>query len=100
MVSQTDFEKAGAREDDLQGVVEELLSSTPNIEIVLILYETTSGQIAAELHTSQNYNALELARAFDPLGIKSRADFFLETDKLLAAEEIAINQIRKRIKID
>ncbi len=99
MISQTDFERAGATQNDLQGITEEILLNSPQIETILILYETKSGQIAAELHTSKNYDALELTRAFGPLGNTSRADFYLETDKLFEAEEMTVNQIRSRIKI-
>ncbi|MFH1890836.1 MAG: hypothetical protein ABIJ91_04735 [Candidatus Kuenenbacteria bacterium] len=98
IISQTDFEKAGAAENDIQGIAEEILLNSPQIEIILILYETKSGQIAAEIHTSKNYNALELTRAFNPLGNESRADFYLETDKLFEAEEMTVNEIRSRIK--
>ena len=99
MVSQADFQKAQSTQDDLSGITEEILLNSPQIETILILYETKTGQIAAELHTSKNHDALELARAFGPLGNKSRADFYLETDKLFEAEEMTINQIRSRIKI-
>ena len=98
MLSRADFVKANGSPENLAGVVEELLSSSPSIEIALILYETESGQIAAELHASSNYNALDLARPWNPLGTPVQADFYLDTDKLIEAENLTINQIRERIK--
>jgi len=99
LVSQTDFQKSGSGPENLEGVVAELIANSPQIETTLILYESKAGNIKGIIYTSQNYNALELARLFNPEGHKNRAQFSLTTTRLMAAEELVINKIRERIKI-
>jgi len=99
LVSQTDFQKSGSGPENLEGVVAELIANSPQIETTLILYESKAGNIKGIIYTSQNYNALELARLFNPEGHKNRAQFSLATTRLMAAEELVINKIRERIKI-
>jgi nanoRNase/pAp phosphatase (c-di-AMP/oligoRNAs hydrolase) len=100
LISQTDFQKSGSDEKNLEGVVSELISNSPQIEITLILYETKDGNIAAQLYTSANYNALELSQPFNASGHTRRAEFSLDTTRLVEAEEKVINKIRERIKAE
>ena len=98
LVSQTDFQKSGSGPENLEGVVAELIANSPQIETTLILYESKAGNIKGILYASQNYNALDLARLFNPEGHKNRAQFSLTTTRLMSAEELVINKIRERIK--
>lgn len=98
LLNQNDFQKSGAQPDDLDGVVNELIADSPQIEITLILYETTRHHIAGILYSSPNFNALELTRPFNPQGTARQASFNLSTHRLAAAEEEVINQLRQRIK--
>ncbi len=98
LVSQTDFQKSGADRTNLDGVVEELISNSPQIENTLILYETKQGNIAGQLYTSSLYNALELAQPFNPQGHSNHVEFSLTTTRLIEAEEQVVNKLRQRIK--
>lgn len=100
LVSQTDFQKSGAAPNNLEGVVSELINNSPQIETTLILYESKAGNIKGILYTSPNYNALNLARPFNPTGHSLRAEFSLASNRLIGAEEEVINQLRERIKLE
>ncbi|MDD5290104.1 MAG: DHH family phosphoesterase [Patescibacteria group bacterium] len=104
LLSYDDFIKSGATPTDIKGAVKELVTSLPQAEIILILYEQPSGEVGTEalavhgqLFTSPNYSALDLVRAFRPAGDKTFAHFIIPEAKLLEAEKIMIDEIRKKI---
>lgn len=98
LVSQTDFQKSGAGPENLEGLTNELINNSPSIETTLILYEARAGNIKGILYTSDNLNALNLTRAFNPEGHAKRAEFSLSSTKLMAVEGEVVNKIRERIK--
>jgi bifunctional oligoribonuclease and PAP phosphatase NrnA len=98
MLSQTDFQKSGAGPENLDGVVSELIVNSPTIENTLILYESAEGNIKGILYTSPNFNSLDLARPFNPEGHKNKAEFSLESTRLMEIEAEVIDKIRNRIK--
>ncbi len=97
MISQTDFNKSGAQAHQLSGIVDELINNSPQIEIIVLLYESPQGNIVGELHTSQNHNALELTLPFEGQGSQNTASFILKTNRLIEAENQVINKIRQRL---
>ena len=104
LLSYEDFIKSGATSSDIKGAVNELVTSLPQAEIILILYEQPTGEVGAEalavhaeLFTSPNYNALNLSRAFAPEGEKNFARFLVPQAKLLEAENLVITEIRKKL---
>ena len=97
LISQTDFKKSGTTADNLSGVVSELIFNSPQIEAVLILYETEAGNIAGKFYSSLNYNSLDLTQPFKPSGHKNLAEFSLTTTRLIEAEEEVVNKIRERM---
>ncbi|NMC51914.1 hypothetical protein GYA54_04320 [Candidatus Kuenenbacteria bacterium] len=98
LVSQTDFQKSGGSIEDLEGVVNELLSRSPHIKITVLLFETNTGNINGEIYTSPNYNALDLASPWQGTGTKNRACFQLKETRLILAEQAVINQLREFIR--
>ena len=98
LVSQTDFQKSGAGPENLEGITNELISNSPGIEITLILYESKAGNIKGILYSSENRNALELTRTWNPIGHKNRAEFSLTSTRLREVEGQVIDKIRERIK--
>lgn len=100
LLSQTDFQKSGANPENISGIIDELISNSPLVETTVILYETSAGNIAGQVYTSKNYDALKLTRELHGTGDKFQADFALATNRLVEAEEIVINKIRSRLKPD
>jgi len=98
LISQSDFEKSNTNESHIEGVVEELISNSPQTEIVLILFEKNNHKISGYIYSSPNYNSINLTRPYHPIGTKSRAEFELETEKLIDAEQTIVNYLRQQIK--
>ncbi|HOZ36221.1 MAG TPA: hypothetical protein PLR18_00085 [bacterium] len=98
LISQTDFQKSGGSIDDLHGVVSELISRSPLVNITVLLYEQPDGAIAGQIYTSANYNALDLAAPWQGSGHKNQASFTLSERQLILAEQLVINQLRELIR--
>ncbi|MFH1457461.1 MAG: DHH family phosphoesterase [Patescibacteria group bacterium] len=100
-ISHEDFIKSDANIKDVRGAVEEIITSVPDSEIVLILYEkpTTSQnakiKICGQIFTKPNYDSKDLIRKFNPEGSKDFAEFEIENSNLLESEKIIIDEIRK-----
>ncbi len=98
LLNQNDFQKSGAQPDDLDGVIDEFIADSPQIETTLILYQTAQDEIKGLLYTSPHLNALKITRPFNPQGSPQRASFTLPFSQLNIAEQEALNQIRSRIQ--
>ena len=61
MLSQQDFLHAGAEEDDLPDVIEELIASTPDAKTVALIYETAAHEIVAIVRTERPPSEVRLA---------------------------------------
>lgn len=77
MVKREDFEKSGAGEEHLPGMIDELITTTPDAKTIAVLYQRTDGKIAGWLKTEHHTNALDMTRAWEPTGSKSLAHFIL-----------------------
>ncbi|MBI4415183.1 MAG: hypothetical protein HY566_03000 [Candidatus Kerfeldbacteria bacterium] len=64
--SRKDFERAGASEETLPGVIDELIVSTPKAEIIAIFHENAGGEVRAIVSTVPTLNSLVLFRDLDP----------------------------------
>jgi nanoRNase/pAp phosphatase (c-di-AMP/oligoRNAs hydrolase) len=67
-LSKGDFEKTGAGEGDLPGVIDELIVNTPKAKIVTILYESAEGGIRGIVASHKQIDNTVLLGEFDPKG--------------------------------
>jgi len=101
LISHEDFVKSGADIKDARGAVEEIITSIPDSEIILILYEKPVDlpdkkiKICGQIFTKQNYDSKDLTRKFNPDGAKDFAEFELDNSNLLESEKLVIDEIRK-----
>ena len=102
MIPNEDFVKSGAGESDVKGVVEELISSVSESDLVLIFFEkidkeTKSLVVCCQLHASAHLNAIDLTRKYRSVGNRGVARFCLKDSSLLEAEKDIISEIRQRL---
>ncbi len=91
-----DFEKSGATLCDLEGIAEELIASSPDAEIILVLARFAPKKIRGIIFTAGGQNAAKLASHFNGNGHEHLASFDLERDDLLAAEKEIIKTIKEK----
>lgn len=103
LISHEDFVKSGANIKDVHSAVEEIITSIPDSEIIVILFEKPDSlkekdfKICAQIFTKSNYDSKELTRAFSSQGAKDFAEFCLDSSNLVEAEKIVVDEIRKQV---
>lgn len=95
LLNRQDFDKSGAGEADLDGVVDELMVNTPNAEIICLLYEADAKEVRAVVSTTRAIDALALFRDFHPTGTRNFTRLTLVDQDLLAAEKQVIEASKK-----
>ncbi|MCH7492102.1 hypothetical protein IID19_00730 [Patescibacteria group bacterium] len=93
LLKKQDFEKSGAQEADLDGVVDELIVNTPNANIVVVLYESKNN-IKAIVSTVKAVDGFALFKEFRPQGTRNFTKFSLPTDNLIEAEKRILDLVK------
>lgn len=97
-LTQKDFIELNLQNADLSEVIEELIISSPEAEIITLFFENDKNTITCLIYTSKNFDSLYLTKAFHPAGTKTLATFEInQTDLALASKEV-IESIKANIK--
>lgn len=86
LLSQQDFLHAGAKEEDLPDVIDELIANSPEAEMVLLLYENADHHVCGILRTLPPRHAGQLLQAFGGVGAAEEARICLTTMNIVEAE--------------
>jgi len=94
-----DFSRAGADENDLKDLVPELIGSSPEAKIILLLNESADekNKIRGLLTVDKEYDAAALLKKYNPKGNKRSAEFYLESATLNEAENKIISDIKSQV---
>lgn len=85
LITKEDFEKSGAPEGRLGGLIDELINTSPQAKIVALLFEHGNGTIGGYLHTPPHTNALTLTQAWQSKGTSQLAEFTIPVATLAEA---------------
>lgn len=101
-LSRDDFRQAGAREECLPEIIDELLANAPEAKIIALLYETektVAGQLTKQVEgvvaTHPNLDARLLTKPFHPEGTGQRVKIVIRDKNLVAAEAEVLETIKK-----
>ena len=94
----TDFVKAGAGEENIRGVVEELIANSPQAEIILLMYEKEDGKVGGQLYTTPNFDSRYLLNNLELKGTKNFVLFEMENKSLQVVEAEVIGEIRSKLE--
>jgi len=97
-LTQKDFIELNMQNPNLSEVIEELITSAPEAEIVILFTENKNQTISGLIYTSKNYDSLYLAKAFNPFGTKTFATFELEKTDLAEAGKEVIESIKTNLQ--
>ncbi len=98
LLQNEDFIKSGASEDELPGVIEELITNAPEAGTVVLLYELTPGQTSVYLHAGLGRQAADLLKPFNPSGDRATARIVLAGQTLLEGEKKIIEHLKLALK--
>lgn len=95
LLSQQDFLHAGAHEEDLEDVIDELIATSQEAEKALLLYENAAHHVCGILKVQPPANATKLLQLFNATGSDEEAHLcFLDTN-LIEAERRVLEAIQK-----
>ena len=97
LLSQQDFLHAGAEEQDLPDVIDELLSSSPHARVVVLLYETHSHDIAAIIRTERPIDAIALCAPFHAAGTREEVRLVFQNKTIIETEKLLMEHIKKEL---
>ena len=101
-LTREDFVRAGAQEDDLYEIVDELMGNSPEARVTLLMHEHQNlhgtQSIHAFVHTAdKTLRANELVKGFSPTGNHGEANVILTGKTLKEAEILLVDEIKKRL---
>jgi nanoRNase/pAp phosphatase (c-di-AMP/oligoRNAs hydrolase) len=99
-ITREDFARSGAQEEDLYDIIHELIATSPDEKMTLLLHEhksTDKKQIHGILFTEKGYDSKQLTAKFNATGDATQASFSIRDKSLKQAEELVITEIRKKI---
>jgi len=94
-VSQDDYAKSEALEGESSGVIDELLSSVPQAEVVVLLSEKADSSVCGSIRTAKGVDAIAIASLFGGGGHAQAAGFKVEQTTLAQSEGMIIDAIKK-----
>lgn len=96
-LTREDFTRSGATQEDLHGIIDELIGNSPEAKIIALMYETGEKTITAVVATEKNYNALDLTKTFAPEGTPKTATVRFTGKTLKEAEATLLTELRTEL---
>lgn len=97
LLSQQDFMHAGAKEEDLPDVIDELIKNAPMAKVVVLLYEDKEHHICGLISTHNAMDSIELALPFKPTGTRNLARICFTDKSIVEAEKMVVQSMKERI---
>lgn len=98
LLQKEDFIKAGASEEELTGVIDELITNSPEAGTVVLFYEGAHNNTKIFVHAGLGRHALDMLKPFNGQGDKNKAWAELDNTVLLEAEKIVVEHLKLIIK--
>jgi phosphoesterase RecJ-like protein len=97
LLSQQDFLHAGAREEDLPDVIDELITNSPEAKIILLLYENGARHVCGIIRVETPHDARRLIEPLAASGTKEEVRLCLENKTIVEAEKEIVEIIKKNL---
>lgn len=98
MLSQQDFMHAGADEQDLTDVIDELIATSPHADIVVLLYENSERNICAIVRVERPLDAIALTAEFGGTGVREEVRMCFVKRTIVDVERELVEYLRKEVK--
>jgi len=96
-ITREDFARAGATEDELKELIDELVNNSPEAKLILLLYENTHGEnkVHGFLSVDKQHDAKILLQSLQPEGNKKTASFIMTGKTIKEVELEVVEKIKK-----
>ncbi|OGH82407.1 MAG: hypothetical protein A2469_02985 [Candidatus Magasanikbacteria bacterium RIFOXYC2_FULL_40_16] len=99
LITRDDFIRANAKEEDLKDVVDELINTSPDAKITLLLHEhienANENLIHIMINSKKELDLKNLLAKYKPAGQKNKISFFIKDKSLKEAEEEILLELQK-----
>ncbi|MFH1226020.1 MAG: DHH family phosphoesterase [bacterium] len=95
LLGQADFLQAGAGEENLFELIDELIANSPEAEIIVLFYEQKDDQICCLINCQKESDTNVLAKFFSPKVAGDLIRFCLTDKNLIQAKEEIIGEISR-----
>lgn len=94
-----DFRQANTTDDQLDGVIDELMVNTPEAQVIILFYETpsTPSRIQAIIRTPHSMDALTVFQGFSPIGSKDFTRISADGTTLQEFEQKVIGTVHQHL---
>jgi len=98
-LTRQDFTLSGATEEDAADIVSELISTSPEAESILLIYETAEEKMVKAIYTAEkNPEMIKRLASFRPEGSNNKITMLLPETTLAEAETKIVEKIRTEKK--
>lgn len=97
ILTRQDFAMAGASDDAVENVIDELMMSSPNAKVGILFEEKQDGSIEAVVHAERPFDALYLGAPFRASGTREEARLRLTDHDLASAEKNVIRHVKSQL---
>lgn len=97
VLSQQDFMLAGAMEEDLSDVIDELITNSPEAKVIVLLYEDQDRNVCGIIRAERPLDAITLAAPFGAAGTREEVRLCATNRTLPQIEQELIPYIQKQI---
>jgi nanoRNase/pAp phosphatase (c-di-AMP/oligoRNAs hydrolase) len=97
LLSRQDFMHAGAQENDLPDVIDELIASSPHAQVVALIYE--SGEdVRSIVRAERPLDATLLTAPFNPSGTREETRLLFPKREIVSAEKELVTHLKRATK--
>ncbi|OGH69373.1 MAG: hypothetical protein A3I29_03730 [Candidatus Magasanikbacteria bacterium RIFCSPLOWO2_02_FULL_44_11] len=96
-LTRDDFTRSGSTEEDLQGIIDELIGNSPEAKTIVLIFEAADKKITALVATEKSGDALELTKKFSPQGNKKTASIQFDGLTLKEVEIKLLDELRRQL---
>jgi len=97
VINQNDFIRSGASEEDMPGVIEEIIMTSQQTEIALIFHAQEYGKVKVYIYSSKSFDSLFLSSNYRAEGNKQLAQFTINKP-IEEVETEVINSINRKLE--
>ncbi len=97
-VPHTDFIKANAEDEGMDGVIEEVISNSPEAKVNVVIYESKKEKIKALIYAKEGIDVRYLVNNFEYSGSLNQVKIVFEEKSLAEAESVLIKEIKNKLE--
>ncbi|MBM5790114.1 hypothetical protein FJZ23_03465 [Candidatus Parcubacteria bacterium] len=97
LLSQQDFLHAGAGEEDLPDVIDELIATSPDAKIVVLVYENSEHNVCAIVRAERPMDALALCAKFSAAGVREEVRLCFVKKNVVQVEKELVGHLKEAL---